>query len=446
MHMIDRRRFTAGLGGLSVVAASTGPFAKFAIAQGALKVVIVGGGPAGATVALQLKRGDPKIDVTLIEPQSDYTTCFFSNHYIGGFRTFNSITHDYRGLRGLGIRVIHATATGIDTEHKRVSLDKKDELEYDRLVVAPGIDLKYSTIEGYSEDAAQIMPHAWKGGAQTRLLKKKLDALDDGDVVVLGVPRNPYRCPPGPYERACVIANHLKTRKPKSKLVILDPKMTFSKQPVFEEAFAKYYKDIIELNLSNDIDNFGVTRVDTRTGEVMTKAGKTVKAALANIVPDQKAGEIAHKAGLAEGDWCPVHLENFTSKKAKDVYVLGDAAIADAMPKSAFSAHAQALVVASDILSEAAGKERAPGHYRNTCWSLLAPGDSVKIGADYALGEVAGKPALAPSGPFVSKPGESAEVRKANYEESVAWYATLVGDIFVEGATPAGRKDLGSHD
>ncbi len=294
----------------------------------------------------------------------------------------------------MGIKVISDTATVIDTAHKKVSIGRGKILEYDRLVVAPGIDLKFDGIEGYSEEVAEKMPHAWKGGMQTKILKRRLEELEDGGTVVLTAPRTPYRCPPGPYERACVIAHILKTKKPKSKLIILDPKMAFSKQPVFLEAFDKHYKDIVELHLTNDIDDYSVTRVDPRTGEITTKSGMTVKAALANIVPDQKAGSIAHAAGLTEGDWCPVHFENFTSTKAEHVYVIGDAAIADGMPKSAYTAHSQAMAVAGHVLADLAQKERPEAKYRNTCWSWLAPDDSVKIGADYAPGTVGGKDAL----------------------------------------------------
>jgi NADH dehydrogenase FAD-containing subunit len=202
---------------------------------------------------------------------------------------------------------------------------------------------------------------------------------------------------------------------------------------VFEEAFAKYYKDIIELNLTNDIDDMSLARVNAKTGEVTTKSGTTVKAAVANIIPDQRAGNIAALAGLVEGDWCPVHLENFKSKKADNVYVVGDATIAAEMPKSAFSSNNQAKAVATDILADLAGnRDRPPARYRNTCWSMLAPGDSVKIGANYAPGEQNGKHVLVPSESFVSKPGEPASVRKEDYEQSIAWYATLTTEIFAK--------------
>jgi sulfide dehydrogenase [flavocytochrome c] flavoprotein chain len=255
------------------------------------------------------------------------------------------------------------------------------------------------------------------------------------------MPNNPYRCPPGPYERACMIAHYLKTKKPKSKLVIFDPKKAFSKQPVITEAFEKYYKGIIELNLSTEIDDYSVVSVDAKTKEIVTKAGKKVKADVANIIPQQRAGEIAVKAGCTEGDWCPINPDNFSSKKVNDVYVLGDSAIAAEMPKSAFSANSQAKVVAADILAELAKKERFPARYRNTCWSLLAPDDNVKIGANYASKD--GK--LDPSGGFVSQKGETADVRKQNYQESIGWYEAITADMFARpgAAAPAADQKKG---
>jgi sulfide dehydrogenase [flavocytochrome c] flavoprotein subunit len=432
MSKITRREFARLAAGVGA-ALATGELPFPAIASGAAKIVIIGGGPGGATVANRLKAEDANLDVTLIEPKEKYTTCFYSNLYLGGFRTFKSITHDYEGVKRRGITVVTDTAETIDTATKTVRLTRgATPLSYDRLVVAPGIDLKYETIEGYSPEAAKVMPHAWIGGEQTWLLKEKLLALPDGGLVVMSAPPNPYRCPPGPYERACMIGHFLKTNKPRAKLVIFDPKKTYSKQAIFEEAFNEYYKDIIEINLTNEIDDYAVVRVNAETGEVTTKSGRTERAALANIIPAQKAGAIAAKAGLTEGDWCPVHAENFTSTKAKDVYVLGDAAIAAEMPKSAYSAVSQAEVVAADIIADLSGKPRVEGRYRNSCWSMVAPDNSAKIGGDYVPAVKNGVPFLAVKDPFISKPDDSAEVRRQTYQESVDWYQTLVADLFGE--------------
>ncbi len=434
MSNISRRDFArlAGVGGLGTLTSSA--WSPFAIGQGAAKVVVVGGGAGGATVAHYIKKDAPELDVTLIEANPIYSSSFFSNLYLGGFRTLESLNHAYGGLGRLGIKVVHDTATDVDTSKKTVKTKGGRSYSYDRLVLSPGIDIKYDSIKGYSREVSRIMPHAYTtASVGKRQLKQQLQGMRDGGVVVLVPPNNPYRCPPGPYERACMIAHYLKSRKPKSKLVILDPKKAFSKQPVITEAFEKYYKDIIELNLSTEIDDFSVASLDPKTKEIVTKAGKRVKADVANIIPQQRAGEIAAKAGCTEGDWCPINADNFSSKKVKDVYVLGDAAIAAEMPKSAFSANSQAKVVAGDILADLAKKERFPARYRNTCWSLLAPDDNVKIGANYSAKDSK----LDPSEGFVSQKGETAEVRKQNYQESIGWYAAITADMFARPGTDA---------
>ncbi|WP_072391840.1 NAD(P)/FAD-dependent oxidoreductase [Hyphomicrobium sp. CS1GBMeth3] len=436
MGDVDRRQFTQSFAAVSLgVLAHPGSLR----AAAAGRVVIIGGGPAGATVAVTLKRAVPGLSVTLIEPHKTYTSCFYSNHVIGGFLSFERISNSYEGLVSLGIDVVHDRADAIDAAKREVRLAQGKSVAYDRLVVAPGIGFKFGTIEGYTEAATELMPHAWTGGQQTRLLRARLEAMEDGGLVVIAAPRNPYKCPPGPYERACLIANYLQREKPKSKVLILDPKMAFSKQAVFEEAFEKYYKGMIELQLTNDLDDMSVARVDPATGEVETRSGETFEASVANIIPDQTAGAIALESGLTEGDWCPVHPESFRSTLVDDVYVLGDAVIAVDMPKSAFSAASQARGVAANILADLAGKERPPAAYRNTCWSMLAPDDSVKIGADYAPGDLKGKRGLVAKDPFISQTGESAKLRKENYEESLAWFLTLTDNMFAKSASATGR-------
>lgn len=428
----SRRDFgrLAAVTGAGVLA--TGAWGRFAIAQTAAKVVIVGGGAGGATVAHYLKKDAPALDVTLIEANPIYSSSFFSNLYLGGLRTLESLNHAYLGLRRVGVKVVHDFATDVVAGRKVVHTRGGRTYAYDRLVLSPGIDIKYDSIRGYSREAARLMPHAYTTSAHgKRLLKRQLREMRDGGTVVMVMPNNPFRCPPGPYERACMMAHYLKHKKPKSKLVILDPKKAFSKQAVFTEAFETHYKDIIELNLSTEIDDFSVMRIDPKSKEILTRAGKRVKADVANIIPQQRAGEIAVKAGCTEGDWCPVDPANFASRKAKEIYVLGDASIAAEMPKSAFSANSQAKVVAADIMADLANTERFPARYRNTCWSLLAPEDSVKIGATYVPKD--GK--LDPSGSFVSQRGEAADVRKANYKESVAWYHAITADMFARRAS-----------
>jgi NADPH-dependent 2,4-dienoyl-CoA reductase/sulfur reductase-like enzyme len=433
MRDLTRRDFGRIVG----AGALTTSWPLFAIAQGAAKVVIVGGGAGGASAAHVIKKEAPNLDVTLVEANPIYSSSFFSNLYIGGFRSLESLSHGYAGLRRLGIKVVHDFASDVDTAKKTVRTRGGRVYAYDRLVLSPGIDIKYQAITGYSRVAARQMPHAYNTDvAQKRLLKRQLQTMRDGGVVVMAMPNNPYRCPPGPYERACMIAHYLKMRKPRSKLVIFDAKRTFSKQPVFVEAFQKYYKNTIELNLSTEIDDYSVVSVDPKVKQVVTKAGRTVRADVANIIPPQRAGEIAVRAGVTEGDWCPINPENFASRKVQDVYVLGDASIAAEMPKSAFSANSQAKVVAGDILAVLAKKDKFEPRFRNTCWSLLAPDDDVKIGANYTPKD--GK--LEPSGGFVSQPGEAADVRKQNYQESLAWYASITAEMFARSMPSVGGK------
>jgi sulfide dehydrogenase [flavocytochrome c] flavoprotein chain len=420
---------------------AAGPWLRsFAVARNEAKVVIVGGGAGGATVAHTLKTAAPDLDVTLIEPNPIYSSCFLSNLYLGGIRPLESLNHSYAGLHRLNVWVVHDFAIDVDPVRRTVRTRGGRTYSYDRLVLSPGIDIKYESIAGYSREAARIMPHAYTTeAASKRLLKRQLQQMRDGGVVAMAMPREPYRCPPAPYERACMIAHYLKTRKPRSKLVILDPKRAFAKQALFVEAFAKYYKAIVELNLSNEIDDFGIAGLNPRSREIVTHTGRRLRADVANIIPQQRAGEIAARAGCTEGDWCPVHPQSFLSRKVPDIHVLGDAAIADDMPKSAFSAHSQAKAVAAEILAALASAERAEPRFRNVCWSLLAPDDCVKMEADYAPrgGRLEGTAAS------VSQTGEAADVRRQNLQESAAWYNVITTDMFAKTA-PGGQLLGGS--
>jgi len=420
---------------------AAGPWLRsFAIARTDAKVVIVGGGAGGATVAHTLKTGAPDLDVTLIEANPIYSSCFLSNLYLGGLRPLESLNHSYAGLHRLNVWVVHDFAIDVDPVRRTVRTRGGRTYSYDRLVLSPGIDIKYESIVGYSREAARLMPHAYTTeAASKRLLKRQLQQMRDGGVVAMAMPPEPSRCPPAPYERACMIAHYLKTRKPRSKLVILDPKRAFAKQALFAEAFAKYYKGIVELNLSDEIDDFGIASLNPRTREIVTHTGRRLRADVANIIPQQHAGEIATRAGCSEGGWCPVHPLSFLSRKVPDIHVLGDAAMAGDMPKSAYSAHSQAKAVAADILTALAKAERSEPRFRNVCWSLLAPDDGVKMDADYIpRGGI-----LEGSSGSVSQTGEPADVRRQNAQESVAWYAAITTDMFAKTA-PGGQLLGGS--
>lgn len=427
MTLINRRDLARMLAGAGAATLAGPAWAQApSVARAKAKVVVIGGGAGGGTLAHILRRGTPEIDVTLIEPQATYTTCFFSNLYIGGFRSLQSLAHDYQGLKAIGVNVVQDYAADIDAGRKLVRLRGGQTIPYDKLVLSPGIEFKYNSIPGYSEAAAEVMPHAYRAGTQTKLLKDQLERMPDGGTVVLAPPPNPYRCPPGPYERACMIAHYLKTNKPKSKLVIVDPKKSFSKEALFKEAFEQHYKGIVELHLTTDVDSHALKRVDPKSMEIETAAGLKIKAAVANIIPPQRAGDIAQKAGCTDGDWCPINADNFASAKVKDVYVIGDASIAGDMPKSAFSANSQSKAVSNELEALLADKPKYPARYRNTCWSMLAPNNAVKIGAAYMPQD--GK--VTAVGPFISKTGEDDRTREKTFKESVGWYAGIAAEVF----------------
>jgi NADPH-dependent 2,4-dienoyl-CoA reductase/sulfur reductase-like enzyme len=313
------------------------------------RVVVIGGGPGGATVAKYVARDpDGALAVTLVQATPRFTTCFYSNLYLAGYRDFESITHGYDALRDkYGVEMIVDTAIEVDPAGKTVTLAGGRVLDYDRLVVAPGIDILYDSIEGYSEAATKVMPHAWQGGPQTELLHRQIDAMVQGGLFILAAPPDPFRCPPGPYERACSVAHRFRQSNPTAKILILDSKETFAKQSLFEDAWARYYDGMIEWVPGE----FGgrVIAVDPAAMTVTTE-DETHRAAVINIIPAQAAGAIAQRAGLAdESGWCPIVPATMQSRIHPDIHVLGDSCIAGDMPKSAFSANSQAKVCAMAI-------------------------------------------------------------------------------------------------
>jgi sulfide dehydrogenase [flavocytochrome c] flavoprotein subunit len=421
MTRITRRAFTA------MTSASIGALVTMrAYGKARPNVVVIGGGPGGATAARYLATdGGGAIDVTLIEPQRRFTTCFFSNHYVGGFRSLASITHGYGGLRRAGVKVIHERAAAVDRARRQIALANGRRIAYDRLIVAPGIDMRWDSVPGYSEAASATMPHAWKAGAQTELLVRKLNALDDGSLVVMIAPPNPYRCPPGPYERASMFAHVLKSKGHKrSRIVIVDGKPSFSKQGLFVEGWARHYPGMIEW--LDPQAHGGVVEVVPSTNEVRT-ARATHRAALVNVIPAQRAGSIAYDAALVdESGFCPIHPDSMRSKIDANVFVIGDACIAGDMPKSAFSANSQAKVAALAVRADLVAARMLPASYMNTCWSVIAAGDCVKVGGTYAPAE--GK--IKAIATFVSQTGEADQLRATNLQEANDWYRGIVRDTF----------------
>jgi NADPH-dependent 2,4-dienoyl-CoA reductase/sulfur reductase-like enzyme len=420
LRKINRRQFNMALG--AGIASLAIPF--HIGAQARPKVVVIGGGAGGASAARAIA-GKGDIDVTLITASDTYTTCFFSNLYLGGFRDFGSITHGYDKLATGGVNVVTGFATGVDLGGRTVSLQDGSSVPYDRLIVAPGIDLKYDSVPGYSEAAAEVAPHAWQAGAQTELLKAKMDAMQNGDNIVMVPPPNPYRCPPGPYERVSMMAHTLKQRGfDKSKIFVIDPKPKFSKQGLFQEGWEKHYPGMVEW-YGPDVHG-GIVNVNAEAGIVETDLDEFSGAVL-NVVPGQMAGSIASAAGLTnDTGFCPIDAGSMRSTVDENVFVIGDASIAGAMPKSGFSANSQSKVAANTIVADLTDSEAGPANYSNTCWSLIATEDGVKVGAQYEA--VDGK--IASTSKFISATGEDAELRKNTYLESLGWYAGITADMF----------------
>lgn len=418
----SRRQFLGGVGACAVAAGLSRP----AIAQAKPRLVVIGGGPGGATIAKYVARDSQgAINVTLIEPAKEFITCFHSNLYLGDFRPFESISHSYAGLAKYGVNVVHEAAATINRNSKTVRLASGATLPYDRLAVAPGIDIKFDSVPGYSEAASEIMPHAWKAGPQTRLLKKQLDSLKDGDLIVMVAPPNPYRCPPGPYERASMMAHVLKSKGHKNtRIVILDPKTSFSKQALFAQGWEKHYPGMVEWQ--DPKMHGGIKSVDPKTMTVKTDLAE-YKAQLVNVIPAQMAGKIARDTGLAnESGFCPINPDNMKSTMDDNIYVVGDACIPGDMPKSAFSANSQAKVAALMIRGELSGAKTFPARYVNTCWSMIETDDTVKVGGRYEPKN--GKIAAVET--FISQTDETESVRKQTQEENMGWYAGISTDIF----------------
>lgn len=426
--LLSRRRFNQLAAGTLASATSIGIGAAQTAGSSKGRVVVIGGGFGGATAAKFVRMLDPAIDVTLVEPSQTFYTCPFSNYVLAGFKTMNDIAHGYAPLRDRhGVRVVHDTATAIDPAAKTVKLAGGDTLPYDKLVVSPGVDMKWNGVEGYDQAAAEIMPHAWKAGPQTTLLRRQLEAMPDGGLVAIVVPANPYRCPPGPYERAAMIAYYLKAAKPRSKIMILDAKDQFSKQGLFTAGWKAVYGDMIEwVPLSKDGK---VVKAIPSEMTVVTEFGQQIKADVVNLIPPQFAGQIARDSGLAnQGGFCAIDPLNFESAVHRNIHVIGDASIAGAMPRSGFAANSQGKVVALSIVNALNGREAAAPTYVNTCYSLITPDYGISVADVYRVtpqGITA-----APEAGGVSPANADASFRLAEARYAESWYANMSREIW----------------
>lgn len=412
------------------IAGATGAVSAFAVSGCAMgpsgtgpRVVVVGGGFGGSTAARYIKKFGPDFRVTLIEPGRNYVTCPFSNAYLGGIVDLNTITHGYGGLAKAGVHVVHDLVTGLDGANKTITLSSGKTVEYDRLIVSPGIDFKWDL--GYDEAASLLAPHAYKAGSQTVLLKKQLEAMDDGGTVIIAPPGNPFRCPPGPYERASMIAYYLKHHKPRSKVLILDRKDKFSKQGAFMEGWKRRYGSLIEWVPAKDVGN--ITSVDAGARTISTEMD-THKAGVLNFIPNQKAGKVAHVMGLTNGgDWCPVDQITFESSVVPGVHVIGDAAVVKGMPKSGNAANSQAKVCAWAVVQLLSGaSEVEPAVTSNTCYSLVSDDYGIHVSVIWK-----GTPeGYEKTSGGVAPANQSDDFRKQEAKYAHGWYANITHDIW----------------
>jgi sulfide dehydrogenase [flavocytochrome c] flavoprotein chain len=415
-----RRDTVFGIAGAALAAALPCP----SLAQAAPRVAVIGGGFGGAACARALRRLDGKLEVTLIEANRSFVSCPFSNEVIAGLRDFEAQQFGYERIAADGVKVVASAATKVDPQSRTIGLADGTSLGYDRLVLAPGIDMRFDALPGYDEAASRKMPHAWKAGEQTLLLKRQLAAMNDGGVVVIAVPAAPLRCPPAPYERASLIAHYLKASKPRSKVLVLDAKDGYSQQKLFEAAWKELYPGMIErIALSQ---GGRVTSVDASAGTIVTEFGNYT-ADVANVIPPQKAGRIAEIAGTADNTgWCPIDPVSFASKLVPNIHVIGDACIAGGIPKSAGAAAAQGKACAAAIVNLLARKPPEPPRLTGACYNTVAPAYAFSLsgiyqpkGDQFAEVEVKTSPVEA-----------SREIRAQEAESALSWFKTITGETF----------------
>lgn len=397
------------------------------LGQARPRLVVVGGGFGGAGAARHARDAYPQVDVTLVEPNRSYTTCPFSNLVLGGLRTIDSITHDYSGLARRGANIVHDRVVAVDPARRAVRLAGGGELAYDRLIVAPGIEMRWGAIEGYDEAASAAMPHAWQPGAQTELLRRQIESIPDGGVFAMSVPANPFRCPPGPYERISMVARWLKHNRPRAKILVLDAKDAFSKQGLFLDAWKELYPGMIEwVPLAKD---GRVTKVDARERVLETEFGVRHRVDVANVVPPQRAGRLAQEAGLADASgWCPVSPRTLESRLVPGVHVVGDATVAAPLPKSGFIATAHGKHAVACAVAAIEGRPSPEPIYFNTCYSLVGDGYGISVVGIFRAG---------PDG-FVETPNSGgvtprnpdANQRELEAQNGEAWYRSITASTF----------------
>lgn len=419
---IDRRQFVLGLAAIPFVARTEPRRPKHA---SGFRVVVVGGGYGGATAARYLALLNPALDVTLIHREAHFTSCPGSNEVLAGIQPADSLQRNYVNLaRRHRIRLIPGEVTAIDAPKRKLRLRDGSSIAFDRAIVSPGIGFRWGAWEGYDEHASQVVPHAWRGdGDQLDRLRRQLKALRPGGVVTIVSPPNPYRCPPGPYERASLIAWYLKRHNPRAKIVILDAKEHFSKQTLFEKGWRELYPGMIEwISASRE---GAIERIDAKRQRVFTEFGEH-RADLLNVIPPQQAGPLAHAAGLAdESGWCPVDVRTFESTRVPLVHVIGDSCAAAPMPKSAFAANSQAKVCAAAIVAFAEGRTPGLPSLINHCYSFLDTDYAISVTGVYEYSPAEKGLLASSSGETPMDADRSIEARQAR-----AWQQNFRVDVF----------------
>jgi sulfide dehydrogenase [flavocytochrome c] flavoprotein chain len=418
---LTRRRTVAALAAGATMMA----LPHIARAQASARVIVIGGGFGGASCARALRRLDPKLAVTLIAPDAVFTACPFSNEVIAGLREISAQQFGYDRIAAEGVRVIAQAATAVDPQAHEVTLADGSTLGYDRLVLAPGIDLDFGALQGYDEAASLKMPHAYKAGEQTLLLRRQIEAMEDGGVVAIAVPANPSRCPPAPYERASLIAHYLKAHKPRSKVLVLDAKDEFSQQKSFERAWTTLYDGVIErVPLSQ---GGRTTAVDAASNTIITEFGNYTPE-VANVIPPQKAGRIAALAGAADHTgWCPIDPASFASKLVPDIHVIGDACLGGGIPKSAAAAQSQGKACAAVITAQLAGRPPESPTLTGVCYSTVAPGYAFSLAGVYQpKGDIFAEVEGGHTTPVDAPP----ELRAREAESAETWFKTVTVDAF----------------
>lgn len=392
------------------------------------KVVIVGGGVGGCTAAKYLRKMDPAIAVTLVTDEPKYVSCFMSNEVLSGDRTLDELTFGYEGLRKYGIEIVIDLAVGVDPVARIVSTAGGKRLAYDACVVSPGIDFKWEAIEGYDAKVAETVTHAWNAGPQTATLRRQVEAMPDGGRVLIAAPPNPFKCPPGPYERASQIAMYCKRHKPKSKIVIVDPKLKFSKKALFVQGWTQLYGYGTDNSMIEWVPGETVESLDAKS-RTLRFGGNSLSGDVVNIIPPQKAGKIAFAADLVEDDWCPVDKRTFESSRHQGIYVLGDASSASKMPKSAYAANSQAKVAAAAIVARMNGREAPEATYVNTCYSIVGENFGISVAAVYRLNAAENMIESIDGSGGVSPNDASAKNRKREVSYAHSWFKNVIDDM-----------------